>query len=436
MHPRRPPVPVIIILLLAILVGGYYALRAFQKGSNGALTASGSIEATTINVSPEVSGRVLEVLAAEGDSVTAGAPLLKLDGSLLAAQREAAATAVESARAALLTAQTNYDLAARNALAKQQASQASDWRFSAPDEFNQPAWYFDQAEQTRAAQTELDAAAQAQKDAETDLSKVTSDLNNADFLKAAGRLADARAAFLVADMVKTNADFAAEGGGLQRAADASYNAALAELRSAQDDYNAMLSSQAARAVLNARGRVAAARQRYDAASARLLSLQTGMDSSPVVLASRALDQARSVVAQAEANLALLDVQIGKLTVLAPMDGVVLARNVEPGEFVQPGAIALNLGMLSNLTITVYVPEDRYGEISLGQQAEVTVDSWPGETFSGAVILIADQAEFTPRNVQTVEGRSSTVYAVKLSVSDPNGHLKIGMPADVIFSTGG
>lgn len=436
MHPRRPPVPVIIILLLAILVGGYYALRAFQKGSNGALTASGSIEATTINVSPEVSGRVLEVLAAEGDSVTAGAPLLKLDGSLLAAQREAAATAVESARAALLTAQTNYDLAARNALAKQQASQASDWRFSAPDEFNQPAWYFDQAEQTRAAQTELDAAAQAQKDAETDLSKVTSDLNNADFLKAAGRLADARAAFLVADMVKTNADFAAEGGGLQRAADASYNAALAELRSAQDDYNAMLSSQAARAVLNARGRVAAARQRYDAASARLLSLQTGMDSSPVVLASRALDQARSAVAQAEANLALLDVQIGKLTVLAPMDGVVLARNVEPGEFVQPGAIALNLGMLSNLTITVYVPEDRYGEISLGQQAEVTVDSWPGETFSGAVILIADQAEFTPRNVQTVEGRSSTVYAVKLSVSDPNGHLKIGMPADVIFSTGG
>jgi HlyD family secretion protein len=88
--------------------------------------------------------------------------------------------------------------------------------------------------------------------------------------------------------------------------------------------------------------------------------------------------------------------------------------------------------LSDLTITVYVPEDRYGEISLGQQAEVKVDSWPGETFTGSVIHIADQAEFTPRNVQTVEGRSSTVYAIKLSVSDPQGRLKIGMPADVVF----
>lgn len=434
MHPRRPPVPVIIILLLAILAGGYYALRAFQKGSNGALAASGSIEATTVNVSPDVSGRALEVLAVEGQSVTAGAPLLRLDGSLLAAQREAAAAGVESARAALLTAQTNYDLAIQNALVKQQASQASDWRFSAPDEFNQPAWYFDQSEQTLAAQTELEAAAQALKDAETDLSKVTSDLNNAAFMRAAARLAEARAAFLVSDRVKTSAGFAAEGGGLQKAADASYVSALADLRAAQDDYNALLSTQAARAVQEARGRLVVAQQRHDAASALLQSLQTGMDSSSVVLSGRALEQARTALAQAEANLKLLDVQIGKLTVTAPVDGVVLARNVEPGEFVQPGAIALTLGRLSELTITVYVPEDRYGEISLGQQAKVSVDSWPGETFNGVVVLIADQAEFTPRNVQTVEGRSSTVYAVKLSVSDSQGRLKIGMPADVVFST--
>jgi multidrug resistance efflux pump len=59
--------------------------------------------------------------------------------------------------------------------------------------------------------------------------------------------------------------------------------------------------------------------------------------------------------------------------------------------------------LENLTITVYVPEDRYGEISLGQQAEVNVDSFPGETFQAQVTYIADTAEYTPRNVQTVEG---------------------------------
>jgi HlyD family secretion protein len=115
-----------------------------------------------------------------------------------------------------------------------------------------------------------------------------------------------------------------------------------------------------------------------------------------------------------------------------MDGVILTRNVESGEFVQPGAVALAMADLNNMTITVYVPEDRYGQITLGQQADVSVDSFPGEVFTAKVIHVADQAEFTPRNVQTVEGRSSTVYAIKLKVTDSDGKLKIGMPADVIF----
>jgi HlyD family secretion protein len=89
--------------------------------------------------------------------------------------------------------------------------------------------------------------------------------------------------------------------------------------------------------------------------------------------------------------------------------------------------------LNEMTITVYVPEDQYGNISLGQKATVTVDSFAGEAFDAVVIRIADQAEFTPRNVQTVEGRSSTVYAIKLKVTDTEGRLKIGMPADVTFA---
>jgi HlyD family secretion protein len=89
--------------------------------------------------------------------------------------------------------------------------------------------------------------------------------------------------------------------------------------------------------------------------------------------------------------------------------------------------------LNDLTITVYVPEDRYGEIHLGQEVSVSVDSFPGQTFTATVSSIADQAEFTPRNVQTVQGRSATVYAVKLKVSDPEGKLKLGMPADVVFA---
>jgi HlyD family secretion protein len=94
---------------------------------------------------------------------------------------------------------------------------------------------------------------------------------------------------------------------------------------------------------------------------------------------------------------------------------------------------MSLGDLSQLTITVYVPEDRYGQIRRGQRAIVDVDSFPGVTFDAEVTNISDHAEFTPRNVQTVEGRSATVYAVKLAVIDPEGRLKPGMPADVSFS---
>ena len=147
-----------------------------------------------------------------------------------------------------------------------------------------------------------------------------------------------------------------------------------------------------------------------------------------------MNQAESAVRQAEANRALLDTQIAKLTVYAPADGTVLMRNIQPGEFVQPGSVALTLANLSELTITVYVPENRLNEIKLGQHADVTIDVASGDSpvFDAEIIHISDQAEFTPRNVQTVEGRSSTVFAVKLKVSNADGKLKIGMPADVVF----
>jgi HlyD family secretion protein len=118
---------------------------------------------------------------------------------------------------------------------------------------------------------------------------------------------------------------------------------------------------------------------------------------------------------------------------APVAGMVLSRNIDPGEVVQAGASALTLGDLENLTITVYIPENRYGAVHLGDEAQVTVDSFPNHSFTATVSRIADRAEFTPRNVQTMEGRSSTVYAIQLAVQDADGLLKPGMPADVTFN---
>jgi multidrug resistance efflux pump len=150
-------------------------------------------------------------------------------------------------------------------------------------------------------------------------------------------------------------------------------------------------------------------------------------------AQSAAAQAKMAINQAQANLDLVDAQIAKLTIKAPVDGVVLTRAAEPGSVVSAGGIMLTLGRLDELTITVYVPEDRVGEVVLGQVAKVTVDSFPGLTFDATVTFIANQAEFTPRNVQTVEGRKNTVFAVKLKLDNASGKLKPGMPADVVFS---
>lgn len=117
-------------------------------------------------------------------------------------------------------------------------------------------------------------------------------------------------------------------------------------------------------------------------------------------------------------------------VRTPIAGVLLTRAIEPGEIAAPGGTLLVVGDLRTLTLTVYVPEDRYGQVYLGQAYQISVDSFPGQSFTGRVTHISDQAEFTPRNVQTVQGRKNTVYAVRLTLDNPEMALKPGMPADV------
>ncbi|MBI5825340.1 MAG: efflux RND transporter periplasmic adaptor subunit [Chloroflexi bacterium] len=433
MQPKLPPLPVrIVVAVLVISALAYFGFQSLAQNGDDILSASGTIEAAIVNVSPEMSGKVTQVLAGEGDMVTKNQPLLSLDPSLLIAQQAVASAAMDSATAALASAQTKYDQTLQAALAAQAAQRSKDWQAAAPSEFDQPNWFIEQDQQIAAAQIELTAAQTAIDDALAQLDKVINRLDSADYLNAETRLAEARAAFVIAEQVKDQAGNASDSGGLLDAAQDYYDETLTELDDAETEYNDLLNTEEAADIEYARGQVLVARQRYDAAYARLLSLQTGAESPAVISAARAVDQAKSALTQAEASVGLIEAQIVKLGVNAPMDGVILTRNVEPGEFVQPGAIALTLADLTELTITVYIPEDRYGLISLGQIAEVKVDSFPDVTFTATVVHMADQAEFTPRNVQTVEGRSATMYAIKLRVDDPQGKLKIGMPADVVF----
>ncbi len=480
MKNRRLPIPVMVALALVVLIGGYYGVRALTGDGNGQLKASGTIEATTVNVSPETAGKIEEVLVEQGQAVKAGEPLFRLDDTLLKAQYAAAEaglavaqSAAQTTQAAYASAQAQYQITLTSARAQARTTRIRDWLGKTPDYFDQPKWYFTQDEQIAAAQAEVEAAQANLTASQKKLEQVVQDLSNASFVQAERRLSNARLTYLVALQVEAEGQAAGAGqspdelsqdllpeniglapgyrvrihiaqhlpnnADLSNAAQDAHDAATTELTEAQNAYNDLLTSAAAVKVLRARAALAVANERYQVAQDKLSSLQTGDHSPQVTMAEAALEQARSAaqqaqdaVAQAQANLDLLKAQLGKLEVKAPLEGVILTRNIEPGEYVQPGAVALTMANIRSLTITVYVPEDRYGQISLGQAASVSVDSFPGTKFSGAVSYISDQAEFTPRNVQTVEGRSSTVYAVKLTVEDPSGKLKPGMPADVTF----
>jgi HlyD family secretion protein len=161
-------------------------------------------------------------------------------------------------------------------------------------------------------------------------------------------------------------------------------------------------------------------------------LKAGPRQQQVDAAQAQADAAAAQAQAAEAALKTVEEQVKRFTLSAPVSGVVLSRSIEPGEYAVPGASLLVIGRLDALTLTVYIPEDRYGQIQLDQTVPVQVDSFPGQTFQGKVTAIADQAEFTPRNVQTTASRKSTVFAIKIALQDPDGKLKPGMPADVQF----
>jgi multidrug resistance efflux pump len=474
----RPVIVVVGLVVIALLVWGLVNLNS---DGNGELTASGSIEATIVNISPELAGKVLKVDVDEGALVKTDAPLLQLDPSLLTAQRAVAATNLETAKAGALTAQnalntakSQYQIALETALAQDKKTRTQDWFSKDPNQFDQPDWYFSRVEQIKSAQDQVDVALKALDDASAKLTNVNQSVEKSAFLKAEKRLLDARTTYLTVKSVNNLAQNSADANApvgkynsthcgtnegyrvdnkrltnliygcrgddhLSSVGDDLYDAAKKELDDSQKAYDELLGTKAADDILQARAEVSVAQEHYYAALDFLRKLQTGNQSTSVLAAQGVLsqaqaaaDQAQKMVEQAQANVDLLDAQIAKLDIFAVMDGVILTRNVEPGEFVQPGAVALTMADIANLTITVYVPENRYGEIDPGQTAEVRVDSFPGQTFTATVVHIADQAEFTPRNVQTVEGRSSTFYAIKLKVNDPDGKLKIGMPADVVF----
>jgi HlyD family secretion protein len=144
--------------------------------------------------------------------------------------------------------------------------------------------------------------------------------------------------------------------------------------------------------------------------------------------------ARQQVAALAAQLAQVAERLGKTRIRSTVGGTVLTTYVKAGEVVQPGQPLYRIADLASLEVRAYVTETQLSGLKIGQQAQVTVDGGGGthRQLTGAVSWISSEAEFTPTPIQTRDERVNLVYAVKIRVSNPDGVLKIGMPADVVF----
>ena len=163
-----------------------------------------------------------------------------------------------------------------------------------------------------------------------------------------------------------------------------------------------------------------------AARVRLNLLESGSRPQQVNAARVEVERSKAVLKATEAVLE-------DLKIIAPIDGKVLSRNYEAGEYVNPGTPVVTIADLSDMWIRVYIPTDDLPHIKLGQEVTFTV-SGGDEIFAGIIEEIASKGEYTPKTIQTKQERANIVFGVKIRVQDTGGVLKPGMPADVVFGT--
>ncbi|MBM3997711.1 MAG: HlyD family efflux transporter periplasmic adaptor subunit [Planctomycetes bacterium] len=145
------------------------------------------------------------------------------------------------------------------------------------------------------------------------------------------------------------------------------------------------------------------------------------------------DVAKAKVDELRAQLRAIGINLGETTLMAPPNlgkAVVEVVAVRPGDLVAPNQPVIRVLRVEDLWIKVYVPETEYGLVTLDTPVDVTIDSHPGKIFKGVVVQRANIAEFTPRNVQSVDERRHQVFGVKIRVDDPQGVLNAGMAAEV------
>jgi HlyD family secretion protein len=387
----RPPRPLLIgglILVMAVLTFTGWSWWGNRPDTRGVIAASGRIEVTEVNVSSKVTGRIATLDVDEGSDLKQGQLIATLEGDELQAQLRQARAAQQSGEAKL--AQARIILRVEPITVKSQIRQAEEALRAAEERLS--------LLQTgpRTQEIEEGRANLKQNQARLEIARLTRDRYRA-------LLADG--AVSKQDVDRTDTDHDAAEGAVRATKE---RLGILEEGSRVED-------------------IRAARADRDRAAAALEAARA--NAATVDIRAQEVRVAEAAVREAQDNVKRLEIQVAELQVFAPLDATVLSKAVEAGEVVSAGKPLFLLGDLDHPWIKVYVPETVLGRIKLGTAARVIVDSFPGQPFQGTVSWVSDQAEFTPKNVQTAEERVNLVYAVKVTIQNAQRELKAGMPAD-------
>ena len=373
----RPLVAVLAVVLVAAAVGVWRGFFASSAPTN-VIALSGRIEADDSAVATKTAGRVLEVLAREGDTMQAGDVIARLDDEQVRAREDQARAQLAQAEARARSAREQVavleEQLRRNDLQTRQARA-------------------DAAGRVRQAEADLDAA-------EALLAQQEASYQLALFDKEAyARLAQSGAV--------------SERQGRQATSTADQQAAA--VAAAQRRFDAL------------QGALATARANLffpdiRASEGAQVRSQLTQQASDVATALAQIEQARAQLAEAQANRQ-------DLIVRAPFAGTVMTRAAEPGEVIGNGTPIVTMADLSRVYLRGFVPEGQIGSVKVGQAARVYLDSNPNQPIDARVSRIDPQATFTPENTYFRDDRVKQVVGVKLQLNGAVGFAKPGMPAD-------
>jgi len=371
------------VIAIVIAAAGLIGLLVFSQQPHGPLIVSGFIEADEIRVGSRVGGRVQQVLVTEGQPVDAGQVLVQLEP---------------------------FDLLERLAESQQMVALATAGHDKLvagfrPEEIAQAAA---RRKQIQSALDKLNNGARPQEIAAAE----------ADLRLAEAQLALARKVFQRVETLYGKQ--AVDRNELDEA-----NTKLSVAQAAVDSRSEQL------ALLRDGSRtedIARAEAQLEEAEQQFAMQNNGFRTEEVREAKARLDAA-------QAAQRIIERQIDELQVVSPMAAVVEAIELQPGDLLSPNAPAISLVNSELLWVRAYVPENHLN-LQNGQTVNVRVDSFPNRTFSGHVVFVARQAEFTPANVQTAEERAKQVFRIKVQLSEGLDELRPGMAADVILERKG